>query len=256
MKDSTKKIITLVIALYLIIRFRKLITLIMLIGVVLLCFLVWKKLKKKEIKQEEDEILEINDTSSHDKTRMKATLVQEKIDEKRNVMKDTDIRQFKGRKDVTVEEVAEYLINHSQFIGIEKRNYQMQRITQVCNLTEDDMKEVSHLIWGKTKVLEDKEGQKQRDWEIEQLRKKVNSYIGENGERIYVNEQNEVKSIWQEWKESERKYYKTNKEYEEAMESFLSKEKIKQLEEKEYRQKESTIKFACYEDWLKKKGYV
>ena len=253
MKDKTKNIIIIVMAILLIIKFQ---TLLKLIGIGLLCYLAYKKLRnQKKIEKKENEVLQVVDTSSHDKVRMQALIAQEKENEKLQIMKDTDVRQFKGRKDVTVEEVAEYLINKSQFIGIEKRLYQMKRITQVCNLTEDDMNEVFHLIWGKVKINEDKEGQKQRDWELEQLRKSLNSYIDTNGEIKYVNNQSEVKSIWQQWREEERKYYKTDEEYENAMKGFLTKEKVKELEEKEFKKNEDIIKFACYEDWLKKKGY-
>ena len=151
-------------------------------------------------------------------------------------MRETDVRQFAGRNDVTVEEVAEYFINKSQFIGMEKRLYQMKRIVQVCNLTEDDMNEVFKLIWGKVKIFEDKEGQRQRDWELEELKR-----------------QSSFESAWRRYKKEALKEARNETERK-NIEEIYTEEKIEEKEKQiDY---ESLQKFAHYEEWLKMKGYV
>lgn len=206
----------------------------LIIGVLLFYFLMKKDKKIEE--NNEDEILEINDTTSHDQIRMQYELIREKDEERKKFMQEADVRQFEGRKDVTIDEVSEYLINRTQFIGFEKRQCIMKRITQVCNMTEKDMNEVFHQIWGKVKIQEDNEGQRIRDWEIEKGKQEELKRTG----------------FWSEFKEQNRKYYKTDEEWE----KMFPKEKIDELDEKEFQKKETIYKFYDYDNWLKKKGYT
>lgn len=205
-----------------------------LVALLILYFLMPKK--KKIENNDEDEILEVNDTTSHDQLRMQYELIKEKNDEAKKIMQEADVRQFAGRKDVTIEEVSEYLINRTQFIGLEKRINIMKRITQVCNLTENDMNEVFHQIWGKVKIQEDNEGQRIRDWEIEKGKQEILRRTG----------------FWSEFKDQNRKYYKSDEEWG----NMFPKEKIDELDKKEYEKKESLYKFYDYDNWLKKKGYI
>ena len=174
MKLNAKKIIILMIGVVLIATLEKYL---IMTGVLLLIYIAFKRGRPSErIDSDKYQQLDVIDSNELDQFRATYEVTKAKQDEKIQVMRDMDVRQFKGRQDVTVDEVVEYMINHSQYIGLEKREYQMQRITQVCNLTEDDMKEVFHQIWGKCKISEDKEGQRLSDYRREQIRKEDREY--------------------------------------------------------------------------------
>ena len=231
MKENTRKIIQIAIGILLIMTFTKLLTL---AGIILLLLTVYKK--KKEVIDEEE--LQVIDAQEHDQIRCTAQIVQDKLDLKKEIMQKTDVRQFQGRNDVTIDEVVNYMIDFSQYIGIEKRQYQMERISQVCNLTMDDMKEVSHQIWGKTKIFEDIEGQKIANYQKEKIKESLNK-----------------KSIWREIKEDELRRCITDKQRND-LEKRLSDEEIKRLENEDFKKMEEVQRRCNYDEWLKWKGYT
>lgn len=72
--------------------------------------------------------------------------LSEKVDLERNkwieYRRNVDVRQFKGRKDVTVEEVEDYLWYHKAWEGHHEKWIILDEIMKVCNLNEDDCKEI------------------------------------------------------------------------------------------------------------------
>lgn len=214
MKLNAKKIVILMIIVILVSTFQKYL---IMTGVFLLLYLAYKNHKKnKEITSKQTEQLDVIDNNELDQYRAMVDITGKKQDIKYQTMRDMDVRQFKGRKDVTIDEVVEYMINHSQYIGLEKRSYQMQRITQVCNLTEDDMNEVFHRIWGKCKINEDKEGQVVANYINDNIRKKDKKF--EEWQRKVAIEDSQLEKIGKYDEEYMKKYY--------------------------------------YEEWLKEKGYT
>ena len=186
-------------------------------GILLLLYLAYKNHKENEqLTSEQPDQLDVIDNNELDQFRALHEITKKKEDIKYQTMREMDIRQFQGRKDVTIDEVVNYMIDKSQYIGLEKRSYQMQRITQVCNLTEDDMKEVFHRIWGKCKINEDLEGQKVADYFDNNVRKNDKEF--EEWQRKYAIEDSQLENIGKHDDEYMRKFY--------------------------------------YEDWLKGKGYI
>jgi len=214
MKLNAKKIVILMIVVILVSTLEKYL---IMTGVFLLLYLAYKNHKENnQIISEQTEQLEVIDNNELDQFRALYDITKKKEDVKYQTMREMDIRQFQGRKDVTVDEVVEYMINKSQYIGLEKRSYQMQRITQVCNLTEDDMKEVFHRIWGKCKINEDVEGLK------------IANYFDDN-----------VRKLDKEFEEWQRKY-------------AIEESQLKEIGKHD----ESYMKKFYYEKWLKEKGYI
>lgn len=242
MKNKAIKITLILLSIMLILSLTK--TLVI-AGIILL--LIASKIKQKDkIKKNDEEIeLEVINTQEHDAIRMTAKLLEEQKNIKLEVMRNTDVRQFQGRNDVTIQEVADYMIQFSQYIGLEKRNYQMERITQVCNLTNDDMKEVAHLIWGKCKIQEDPEGQKEADYMLEQMKKSRNDF-----QKLVGN-----KSTWRKLKDDYLRMDKTD-EQRRKTEELLPEEWIRQKEDEEYEKNEKTNRYIDYDGWLRWKGYI
>lgn len=71
----------------------------------------------------------------------KATLAdcEELIRNDNLIRKETDLRQFKGRSDVTKEELATYMYEQRKWDGVYERHLQMEEIIKVCNLTNRDI---------------------------------------------------------------------------------------------------------------------
>ena len=212
-------------------------------GILLLLYLAYKNHKENEqIISVQPDQLDVIDNNELDQFRALYEITKKKVDIKYQTMREMDIRQFQGRKDVTIDEVVNYMIEKSQCIGLEKRSYQMQRITQVCNLTEEDMKEVFHRIWGKCKINEDIEAQKVAD------------YMFKEGKKLY--DSDDHKCIARQMKEYELSVRGDTQEKRDELEKWLPEEKLKNLEEKEYWDKEDIHRYYDYEEWLKKKGYI
>lgn len=55
-----------------------------------------------------------------------------------------DLRQFKGRNDVTKEEVEDYLWYHKVWEGYQEKWIILDEIMKVCNINEDDCKEIMY----------------------------------------------------------------------------------------------------------------
>ena len=232
MKESTKKIIITILAIMMISTFIKSLVL---LGILLLVIQMFRG-KKERIEKNEDE-LEVIDTQEHDILRMQAKLIEDKLNEKKKIMQEMDIRQFQGRNDVSIQEVIDYMIDFSQYIGLEKRTYQMERICQVCNLTMDDMKEVQKEIWGKCRINEDKEA------------KVVADYYNDLIKQLKTKD-----SYWQEFRNWHLAHNtKGNIEW---IDKIISQERVKELEINDKLKDEKMFRRYDYDGWLKWKGYI
>lgn len=97
------------------------------------------KIKEKEnIEQIEDEQENIDSIRA---TVEKTEKEKEKWLEYR---KNVDLRQFKGRKDVTVQEVKDYLWYHMQWEGHYEKELILEEIKKVSNITDEDCREIMY----------------------------------------------------------------------------------------------------------------
>ena len=79
------------------------------------------------------------DTFNHDAYRATLAECEKRVQQDRNIRKETDLRQFNGRSDVTKEELAEYMFEQRHWDGIYERRLQMEEIIKHCNLTMNDV---------------------------------------------------------------------------------------------------------------------
>ena len=131
-----------------------------------------RKSNLNEIDDDNDDVLQINDTSYED-IRLQSEITQEKLSHALDIKRATDVRQFKGREDVTKEEVLEYMFNKDTYVGFVTQQIHLERIQEVCNFSEEDRQWVTHELWGKTKVMEDEEGLAFEKYMNEKQKKKL-----------------------------------------------------------------------------------
>ena len=108
--------------------------------------------QKKRIPQES--------TFDHDAYRATLAECENRVRHDNEIRKETDLRQFKGRSDVTKEELAEYMFEQRYWDGIFERRLQMEEIIKYCNLTMNDIEwvenELKHYHTEGGNVLEDR----------------------------------------------------------------------------------------------------
>lgn len=186
--------------------------------------LLFRERKKKEEKEKEVPIEEENNIEAIRATVEEIEDINAKdLEYRRNV----DLRQFRGREDVTKKEVEEYLWFHHKWEGFEEKRIICQEIIKVSNITKEDIKEVM-------KKHFEKGGKWITDYELkaeeEYINKKVRKKDKEN----------------EKFEEEENKSIKNNKYLMEVNEIIKGYEKPTN-EEHKY--------IFYYEDWLKEKGY-
>lgn len=180
------------------------------------------KPKNKEIEKE----VPIEEENNIEEIRALVEKIQEKNEEEKEYRKNVDIRQFKGRKDVTKEEVEKYLWTHYIWEGIENKKIILEEICKTSNLDKENIKEIikEHIkkggCWIRNEELRrEKEYTRKKAYE-EDLKKKKELEISD------------------EWiRKIDKKVYKIN-----------MKNKLPENEEFMY--------IFNYEEWLKMKGYV
>ena len=193
-------------------------------------FLIIKINKKNtniNIKQNEEQDLEIEDTSKLDELRLECDLAREQLNESSKIKMQTDVRQFMNRNDVSREEVLRYMINKDKFVGFIVQQLHLERIMEVCNFNEDDRKWVTHELWGKTKIMPDEENKAIEDYIIKKMKKMSNKQ-----EIDTIKMWNELKELGLDENEAEI---------------------AKQEELNSYRVNED---YYDYDKWLKRKGLI
>ncbi len=110
------------------------ITIILLVAIDYLLF----KPRKKEEKEEYE--IPIEEENNVDKIRANIEKVKIKNEEEKEIRKNVDLRQFKGRNDVTKEELAKYLWYHQIWEGRREKEIICEEIAKVSNLTNEDIR--------------------------------------------------------------------------------------------------------------------
>ena len=209
--------------------------LIIIAGITLLIF-SRKKENKKENKETRKKIpLDVEE--DYEKLQAVFEMYKEKADEDKKYRSNVDVRQFKGRKDVTKEEVAEYLWIHKLWEGWHEKDIILDEIIKVCNLNEEDKE------W----IMNEHYNHKGNDGTI-------GSGCWERNEEIKAILDYERKKIVKKDKELDR----NEKENDNLMKKLGLDEILEEIENKEeYKKTKENHKYIYYyEEWLKEKGYV
>lgn len=147
---------------------------------------------KKEIKEEE-RIPE--ETKNPEIIRAVYEDIEERKQKEREYEKSIDVRQFEGRDDVKKEEAEEYIWHHQ--IGAGRREIELiiKKIIKVCNITEEEGKEIiaEHYLKGRgdwenneekkieREYIRKRIREKEKDYKkVDEIIKKVESKIGES----------------------------------------------------------------------------
>ncbi len=209
------------------------------IGFIIVAIPIWGivfiqyQIKKPKKLNEEVEEVPLEEEQNIDQLRAlyeKAEKERQKwIEYRRNV----DLRQFKGRNDVTKEEVAEYLWYHKNWEGKKEKIIILDEIMKVCDINEEDVK-----------------------W----IMKEHYNHVAENGSigagHYIRNEETrrimeyERKKAW----ENDRKIEERLNRCDEVM--IRRNPQLKERLEKRNKENERFEYIFNYEGWLKKKGYV
>lgn len=195
------------------------------------CLLSKEKKPKDEIEKE----IPIEEVNNIDAIRATVEEIEDLNKEDLEYRKKVDLRQFRGRNNVTKQEVADYLWYHYLWEGFHEKRIICQEIIRVSNITQDDI-----------------------DWVFkEHYHHKTKA--GEEGSGCWIRNEEIRREIEYE-NEKIRKQDKENKEFmereEKWMENFFPEinEIVKEVYKKENDEKYKYIFY--YEEWLKEKGYV
>lgn len=113
---------------------------------------------------------------------IQATLeqVEEMIHNDEMMRKSFDLRQFRGRNNVTKEEVYEFMINQMAWDGVVERSAYMEEICKVSNFTEADSKWVKEQLKSKVQLVRNEEARIVQEYNYEEGRKRIHDYIREH----------------------------------------------------------------------------
>lgn len=135
--DNTfnKKDLAIVITLSILYIFRAIIPIILILGI----YLFIRSRKQPKIENKRKRPHDTLDTFEIEKQKADLAECEELIAHEEQLRAEADLRQFKGRSDVTKEELAQYMFEQRRWDGIHERHVQMEEIIKVCNLTMDDI---------------------------------------------------------------------------------------------------------------------
>ena len=193
--------------------------------------LLFRKRKPKEEKEKEVPIEEENNIEA---IRAKVEEIEDKNRKDLEYRRNVDLRQFRGRNDVTRQEVADFLWYHYLWEGFHEKKIICQEIMRVSNITQEDIDWVRH----------------------EHYHHKGKA--GEEGGGCWIRNEEIKREIEYESKKV-LKQDKENKEFMEREEKWMDKfipeiNEITKEYEKPMDEKHKYIFY--YEDWLKEKGYT
>lgn len=186
-------------------------------------------LTKKANKEKVNEIIDV--PIEQNNSNLRANFLKAEQDNQKNIdyKKAIDVRQFARRDDVTNEEVIDYIIAHKRYEGWINICYILDAISLVCNINEENVKEIKKYLWKNVSFNESDEDKKINEYNKEKYRK-LDKKIKLNNDLFWNKYKGtEVERIWQ----------------------GLEHKEI--LDEKE---KDMLKMTYYYEDWLKEKGYV
>lgn len=177
---------------------------------------------KKEIKEEE---IIPEETRNPEIIRAVYEDIEERKQKEREYEKSIDVRQFEGRDDVKKEEVEECIWHHQIGAGRKEIELIIRKIIKVCNITEEEGKEIiaEHYLKGRG------------DWENNEEKKIEREYIRK---RI---------------REKEKDYKKVDEIIKKVESKIGESEKITK-EIKDKKKENATYEYIFhYEEWLKKR---
>lgn len=200
------------------------------VPIILLVIIDYLLCKPKKINID-DEKVPIEDEINTDYIRASIEKIEKINKEEKEYRRNIDIRQFKGRKNVTKEEVENFLWVHYAWEGFKEKKIILEEIEKETNITKDDIKWILHEHYNK-EINGEKGG---GCWERNEEYKKELEYT-----------KNKIKEI-------ENEYDKIEKINNNLIKEIPILKDIKEVNHK----KDDEIKYRYYYDeWLKEKGYI
>lgn len=170
---------------------------------------------------------------------------QKVIDEHNDIIRSTDLRQFKGRTDVTKEELATYMFEQHYWNGAYERRTMMEEIVKHCNLSIDDVE------WCEERL-------KHYTFEYDPHHEYTACVVmNEEAKAIsdYTNEQESARI-----KQEVRKLIQEHKTQIEFMKEIGTGEKLINIHNEQFNKSlrfyATQLRRFDYDAWLKMKGYV
>lgn len=205
---------------------------------ILLIVLVDYRITQKKPKIEYEKEVPLEENNNIDELRAMVESIEKEKQKWLEYRRNVDLRQFKGRTDVTKEEVAKYLWYHKVWEGRKEKCIILEEIMRVSNLTEDDCK------W----ILYEHYNHKGNDG-----RTGGGHWVrNEESRRIIEYERKKDAKLEQEF----QKMYEYDKIFKDINPMFYEK-LTKRKDEFENKRRDSDYWYIYhYEDWLKQKGYV
>lgn len=239
-KDLTI-IITIAILYYI---FKAVLPLVLILGI----YLIIRSRKQPKIENKRKRPHETLDTFEIEKQKADLAECEELIAHEEQLRTEADLRQFKGRSDVTKEELAQYMFEQRRWDGIHERHVQMEEIIKVCNLTMDDIswveQELQHYHFNpnspeqtldfKCCYVRDEEEKAVSDYQNEKEKYRITS---------------DMRKEEQEFKEH-LAFYKELGFGDDVINNFTS------AHDKLMNTYNESLRKVDYESWLEKKGYT
>lgn len=219
--------------------------LLILIGIVL--FIKSRKTPKIDTRQRKRPI-ETLDTFEIEKQKADLAECEELIASEKRLREEADLRQFKGRSDVTKEELAQYMYEQRKWDGIHERHVHMEEIIKSCNLTMDDVawveQELQHYHFNKNNP--------------EQTADFKCCYVRDEEEKAITEYQNEKEKgrITSEIRKEEQEFNEHLAFYKELGFNDDVITNFQNAHNKVIDTYNESLRKVDYESWLEKKGYT
>ena len=239
-----RKDLVIVIILSILYAFKAIIPIILILGI----YLFIRSRKQPKIESKRKKTHDTLDTFEIEKQKADLAECEELIAHEEQLRAETDLRQFKGRSDVTKEELAQYMFEQRRWDGIHERHVQMEEIIKVCNLTMDDIswveQELQHYHFNpnspeqtldfKCCYVRDEEEKAVSDYQNEKEKYRITS---------------DMRKEEQEFKEH-LAFYKELGFGDDVINNFTS------AHDKLMNTYNESLRKVDYESWLEKKGYT
>lgn len=239
-----RKDLVIVIILSILYAFKAIIPIILILGI----YLLVRSRKQPKIENKRKKTHDTLDTFEIEKQKADLAECEELIAHEEQLRAEADLRQFKGRSDVTKEELAQYMFEQRRWDGIHERHVQMEEIIKVCNLTMDDIswveQELQHYHFNpnlpeqtldfKCCYVRDEEEKAVSDYQNEKEKYRITS---------------DMRKEEQEFKEH-LAFYKELGFGDDVINNFTS------AHDKLMNTYNESLRKVDYESWLEKKGYT
>lgn len=229
---TKNEIITVSAIIILMVLFRAVILLILFIG--LLLFIRKRRKDYTEVEQKPIPKEIPQDSFNYDAHMSTLAECEELIANDMQTRREADLRQFKGRSDVTKEEVAQYMFEQRGWDGIHERHLHLEEIAKVSNLNASDIRWIEEELKHKCCYLRDEEEQAVWNYRNEQAMAKLKVEIPMAEQQFQEN-----KAFHKELGFDDDVIQAYEDDHKELMEAY-----------------ETSIRQCDYDLWLAMKGYV